>query len=72
MHGVLIIVATFIEFLRKCIHKEDKKEELSASYHPPSLRDCEIEVSSRDEPYPPPLEIPRVNTPRKDGKTALH
>jgi hypothetical protein len=27
MHGVLIIVATFI---RKCIHKEDNKEELSS------------------------------------------
>jgi hypothetical protein len=52
------------------IHKEDKKEELSASYNPPSLRDCEIEVSSRDEPYPPPLQTPRVTPPRKDGKTA--
>jgi hypothetical protein len=63
MHGVLIIVATCIEFLRKCTHKEDKKEELSVSYHPPSLRDCDIEVTSLDEPYPLPLHTPRIHTP---------
>jgi hypothetical protein len=47
-HGGIIIEAS-----KQCIHKEEKKEVQYASYEPPTLNDCEVEITSPHEPYKP-------------------